>query len=1103
MPLLIEQQTRDIGLVRTPLGPERTRVFVRPGDSFRFVDDAGQVPARFPNMRVRRLDNNLIVDGLPDGREIELNNFFGACRPGAECTVSLDGLGVAGTVVTEETAPIAPLSDGSFLLYADTRDAAALAAALPAAKVAEAAGPSWLAIGGVACGLAIAGAAAGGGGGGGGGSGPATDTTPPDAPVITSGPVIKRSAAIVTGEAEAGARVTLRVDVNGNGTFTDPADLSFSTIADANGRWQVDLRGTPTSGSPPAGGLGDGQYALLAQAVDAAQNASGSTRSTVTIDGVPPAVPTIAVVAGNDVVNAAERDAGIVVTGTAEAGSSVTVTVGAVSATTTATAAGTWTASFDGRSLTDVGLVAVGATATDAAGNASNQVTRQVVFETIVPGAPIISDNVAAITGNGPVTFTVTFDKPVTGITTDDLVVSGGTKGAFTAVSPTVYTLVVTPDAGQQSGQMILQVPAGAGVDAGGNPTPAANPGIQAYDTLAPVLQTIATGAAGAVNGPVTFTFTWSEAVAGFDASDVVIVGVPPGAVGTFTAVSASVYTLVVAPPAAATGTIGASVAAGTAADLAGNAVAGPASGSQAFDTQSPGVQITDPVAGTATGPVLFTFTFSEPVTGFTASDIVVSGGATVGTLNASSASVYTAQITPPAGTGSFTVDVPAAAVTDGAGNASTAAPQVSQAYAPPGPVTLSITDDVSGTVSNAAPTVRFTFTFGEPVSGFVLGDIVRAGGGTGTFGALVGSGTTYTLDYTAAAGEQGTVGVTVAAGAAFNGAGTGSAAASATQAYDRVATVAIGDDTSGTAAGPVTFTFTLSDSTFGPAPGSDFTISDITVVGGTPGTLTATGANTYTLVVTPPSNDAGTITVNVPAGAFVDAAGNSSTGASTTQVYNTNVAPTLVSITDNAAGVANGPVTYTFTWSEPVTGFDIADVSRIGAANNASGWTAVTATADPRVFTTTYTPLASESGTVSVSVPAGGGIVDASGAAHVASGITNTQRFVSAGAIVNETPGPGTVAPGGTSPDATPQVVVTLGSVLGTGDSLALLRSYNGGAFAQVESIGSGGTLTHDETTPLPAGTYDYQARYSDALGNVTVLDLTPGAGTDYRIVI
>nr|MCU0624309.1 Ig-like domain-containing protein [Gemmatimonadaceae bacterium] len=699
MALQIEQQTRDIGVVRTPIGPERTRVVVRPGDAFRFVDDTGQPLVRAPGLRVRRIDNNLIIDGLPDGREIELNNFFGACRPGAECTVSLQGIGLPGAAaITEDSPPKAALADGSFLLYSDNTDSAALAA-LPVAKVADAAGPSWLAIGGAAAGIGIAAAAAGGGGGGGGG--PVEDTTPPGAPVVTSGPVLGRSAALVTGEAEAGTRVTLRVDVNGNGTFTDPGDLTFSTTVDPQGRWSIDLNGTPQSGTPPAGGLVDGRpYVMLVQAVDAAQNASPATRTVVTLDGTAPPAPLIGTIAGDDVVNAAEVAAGLAVSGTGEAGGTVTVAIGDARASAPVGSNGAWSVTFQAAQLPASGLGTFTATVADAVGNVGPATTRQAVFEAIVPGAPVITDD-AAGTAGGPVTFTLTFDRPITGFDAADIGVQGGTAGAFTAVSPTVYTQVVTPAPGVQSGQIVLTVPVGAGTDLAGNPT-SAGAAIQAYDTAAPTVA-VTNDAVGTVAGPVRFTFTFSEPVTGFTASDVVpvngsVVGGSFGAVGG----STTIYAVQLAPTPGFAGTMSATVAAGAAIDAVGLPSAA-GSGGAIVDLQPPTLSVTDNVGAAVTsGPITFTFTASEPISGFEAVDVVVSNAAVttplaqVGTSNA-----YTITVTPTAGiaSGAAGVSVAAGRFADALGNLNTAAASGSQGIDTVAP-TVAITDNAPGTAS-------------------------------------------------------------------------------------------------------------------------------------------------------------------------------------------------------------------------------------------------------------------------------------------------------------------------------------------------------------------------------------------------------------------
>ncbi len=105
-------------------------------------------------------------------------------------------------------------------------------------------------------------------------------------------------------------------------------------------------------------------------------------------------------------------------------------------------------------------------------------------------------------------------------------------------------------------------------------------------------------------------------------------------------------------------------------------------------------------------------------------------------------------------------------------------------------------------------------------------------------------------------------------------------------ESTDTVApTVAITDNVSGaTAAGAVTFTFTFSEDV-----GTSFVAEDITVTGGTAGTLTKVDALHYTLVVTPAAGATGAINVAVAALRFTDLALNgNAVAASVSQAYDT-----------------------------------------------------------------------------------------------------------------------------------------------------------------------------------------------------------------------
>lgn len=104
---------------------------------------------------------------------------------------------------------------------------------------------------------------------------------------------------------------------------------------------------------------------------------------------------------------------------------------------------------------------------------------------------------------------------------------------------------------------------------------------------------------------------------------------------------------------------------------------------SLASTATAPTVVITDSEpSATATGPVIFTFTFSVDVgTSFTADDIVVTGG-TSGALTRVSGTVATLLVTPPAASnGVINVSVAAGKFTDLAANPNTSAVVATQAY--------------------------------------------------------------------------------------------------------------------------------------------------------------------------------------------------------------------------------------------------------------------------------------------------------------------------------------------------------------------------------------------------------------------------------------
>jgi hypothetical protein len=164
-------------------------------------------------------------------------------------------------------------------------------------------------------------------------------------------------------------------------------------------------------------------------------------------------------------------DAGATLTGTVAAGASVTLSIGGIPHQALVNGT-TWS-----YTLTPADLAAMGQGGETIApearlGDVSAVARRTILVDTIAPAAVISSDAPDVITG--PVTYTFSFSEPVTGFDAGDVIVGGGgTKGTFTAVNPSTYTLVVTPPA-VGADNLNVSLAAGAATDLSGNASKAA-----------------------------------------------------------------------------------------------------------------------------------------------------------------------------------------------------------------------------------------------------------------------------------------------------------------------------------------------------------------------------------------------------------------------------------------------------------------------------------------------------------------------------------------------------------------------------------------------------------------------------------------------------
>ncbi|EBS6870066.1 BapA prefix-like domain-containing protein [Salmonella enterica] len=219
------------------------------------------------------------------------------------------------------------------------------------------------------------------------------DIVAPTVPLITSivDDVPNNTGAIGNGQSTNDTQPTLNGTAEANSAVSifDNGALVATVNANANGNWSW----TPTAA------LGQGSHAYRVSAADAAGNVSAASPSiTVIVDTIAPGAP------GNLVINAT----GSRVTGTAEAGSTVTITsdTGVVLGTATADGTGSFTATLTPAQTNGQPLLAF---AQDKAGN-TGIAAGFTAPDTRVPEAPIITnvvDDVGIYTGaiaNGQVT---------------------------------------------------------------------------------------------------------------------------------------------------------------------------------------------------------------------------------------------------------------------------------------------------------------------------------------------------------------------------------------------------------------------------------------------------------------------------------------------------------------------------------------------------------------------------------------------------------------------------------------------------------------------------------------------------------------------------
>ncbi|MDL5592967.1 Ig-like domain-containing protein [Bacillus subtilis] len=574
---------------------------------------------------------------------------------------------------------------------------------------------------------------------------------------------------------------------------------------------------------------------------------------------------------------------------------------GTLSAVSSSDGGITWTATFTpAAGITDTtNVITLDNTGiSDLAGNVGSGTTdsNNYAVDSQRPTATIVMTDSDLRPGETSL-VTITFSEAVTGFDNSDLSVANGTLSNVSSSDGGItWTATFTPNIGITDLTNLIVLNNTGITDLAGNTgsgtTSSANYQIQTQVPTATIVVADTSLRAGETS---LVTITFSEAVSGFDNSDLTIAN------GTLTNVSSSdggiTWTATFIPTANVTDATNLITLnnAGVA-NLSGNSGVGTTdSNNFAIDTALPTATIV--VADNRLGigeTTTVTITFSEAVSGFDLSDISVANGALSNLTSSDGGVTWTATFTPTAGVNDATnlILIDTAGVQDLAGNAG-ASIAISNNY-----ILDASRPTVNIVVANPhlgiGQTTTVTFTFSEAVSNFDLSDLSVTNGDLSNLSSSDG-GKTWTATFTPTANVTDpsnfialdTSNVTDLAGNAGS-----TVAVSNNYALDSerpTATVVVANPNLGVGqTSQVIITFNEAV--------TGFDLSDLSVANGTLSNLSSSdGGKTWTATLTPNANvNSASNAISVNSAGVSDLSGNSGSGISQSGNYVINTVPAV-----------------------------------------------------------------------------------------------------------------------------------------------------------------------------------------------------------------
>ncbi|WP_408981234.1 Ig-like domain-containing protein [Pseudomonas sp. B21-028] len=440
---------------------------------------------------------------------------------------------------------------------------------------------------------------------------------------------------------------------------------------------------------------------------------------------------------------------------TAFTAADLTVDNGTVTGLSSSDGGITWTATFTpsaGINDTSNVITLANSGIADLAGNIGTGTTdsNNYALDTQRPTATIVLSDAALRPGETAL-VTITFSEAVTGFSNADLSVANGSLSAVSSSDGGLtWTATFTPTVGVSDATNLIVLDNTGVSDAAGNAgTGTTNSANYTVETQVPTATVVVADSSLTVGETSLVTITFSEAVSGFDNSDLSVNN------GTLSNVSSSdggvTWTATFTPSAGISDTSNLiSLDTSGVINVSGNSGVGVVnSNNYAVDTVRPGATIV--VGDTSLGigqTTTVTISFTEAVTGFDLSDLSVANGVLSNLASSDGGLTWTATLTPTAGVNDATnlILLDASTVQDIAGNAG-AGIAISSNYALDA-TRPSATIVVADPSLSAGETTQVTITFSEAVAGFDLSDLSVTNGELSNLTSSDG-GKTWTATFT------------------------------------------------------------------------------------------------------------------------------------------------------------------------------------------------------------------------------------------------------------------------------------------------------------------------------------------------------------------